>query len=335
MSNVPYRDALPPLLRPSVRIQTRTGREQSLAPGRSKIGGAPDLPRGVQWPTVLIPWKLRDDPLLISVLGKHCLRQDGLLASECPLPFVGQINLAEVAPYDGQHELPDHGLLSFFADIQLDIVIDLQRVFPWGKEDWRAWKVIYTEDLSDLSRAPVPASFSAAQHYTPCALSFRPEWMLPDAESPLIRSFFTPRPEDQTEENSPGDTLDISPELEQIERHQDLLTIIAEIQDREYLGDGPAHRLLGYDEPIQNDVPHTLSAVCGFGPMPANAADKEAPTDAPIPIAPDQWCLLFQLDTDPAANMMWGDAGRLFFCLTREDLAARRFDLVRGLLQQY
>ncbi len=39
-----------------------------------------------------------------------------------------------------------------------------------------------------------------------------------------------------------------------------------------------------------------------------------------------RWRLLLQLDSDDNANMMWGDLGMLYFCLSEESLAARRFD---------
>lgn len=38
------------------------------------------------------------------------------------------------------------------------------------------------------------------------------------------------------------------------------------------------------------------------------------------------WILLFQLDTDAAADMMWGDVGTVYFTIKKDDLAARRFE---------
>lgn len=58
--------------------------------GTTKLGGAPDLPAGTDWPMV-----------------------DGR-----PLTFVAQIDLAEVAPFDSRRLLPATGLLSFFYDTQ-------------------------------------------------------------------------------------------------------------------------------------------------------------------------------------------------------------------------
>lgn len=43
--------------------------------------------------------------------------------------------------------------------------------------------------------------------------------------------------------------------------------------------------------------------------------------------------LLLQLDSDQDANLMWGDAGLLYFWIRTEDLVAGRFDRVWMTLQ--
>lgn len=60
----------------------------------------------------------------------------------------------------------------------------------------------------------------------------------------------------------------------------------------------PAHRMLGHPDIIQND-----------------------PRDAD----PDL-CLLLQVDSDEAAGMEWGDAGRLYYWIRPDDLQARRLE---------
>ena len=47
----------------------------------------------------------------------------------------------------------------------------------------------------------------------------------------------------------------------------------------------------------------------------------------------DDWHLLLQVDSDDAADMMWGDLGRIYFWIRDEDLAARRFDAPGVVLQ--
>jgi len=63
----------------------------------------------------------------------------------------------------------------------------------------------------------------------------------------------------------------------------------------------PRHRMFGYPEPIQYDDPRVWE---------------------------DQ-TLLLQVDADDDAGADWGDVGRLFFLIDRDDLAEHRFDDVR------
>ena len=42
----------------------------------------------------------------------------------------------------------------------------------------------------------------------------------------------------------------------------------------------------------------------------------------------DDWLLLFQIGNDKATDMMWGDAGKLYFWILRDDLQNLRFDRV-------
>ncbi|MEU0834784.1 DUF1963 domain-containing protein [Streptomyces sp. NPDC005969] len=55
--------------------------------------------------------------------------------------------------------------------------------------------------------------------------------------------------------------------------------------------------------------------------------DGEVPWDDPrLSKEAAAWVLLAQFDSDDAADMMWGDAGALYWMIRPEDLAARRFD---------
>jgi uncharacterized protein YwqG len=74
---------------PSVRLKAHSVEERQIKRGATKFGGSPDLPAGYAWP-----------------------HRDGM-----PLPFVAQINLSEVVPYDSLHLLPGEGMLYFFFDI--------------------------------------------------------------------------------------------------------------------------------------------------------------------------------------------------------------------------
>jgi hypothetical protein len=86
------------------------------------------------------------------------------------------------------------------------------------------------------------------------------------------------------------------------------------LEIRDYLAQagGSAHKLLGHDNPVQGPV--------------LEEARHEAKDGA-------DWILLLQLDTDDRAEMMWGDAGMLYFCIRADDLDARRFDQALLIMQ--
>ena len=51
----------------------------------------------------------------------------------------------------------------------------------------------------------------------------------------------------------------------------------------------------------------------------------------------DDWTLLFQLDTveQEGFSLMFGDGGRIYFYIRKEDLRAKRFDRIWLVLQCY
>src|SRR4051812_7438146 len=75
--------------RSSIRLTAHaTEHEDEIPIGASKLGGAPDLPAGYDWP----------------------------LVDQSPLDFVAQINFAETAPYDLDYLLPTSGWFHVFFD---------------------------------------------------------------------------------------------------------------------------------------------------------------------------------------------------------------------------
>ncbi len=68
----------------------------------------------------------------------------------------------------------------------------------------------------------------------------------------------------------------------------------------------PCHQMFGYPVPIQ-DNDHREECVQRFG--------------GEI----DDWRLLLQLDEDNRPVMIWGDAGRAYFWIRKQDLAAGDF----------
>ena len=80
----------------------------------------------------------------------------------------------------------------------------------------------------------------------------------------------------------------------------------------------PHHRVGGYALPVQGAVePEGAQAFHPGKEEQAEAARKQLAADL---------VLLIQIDSDSRSGMEWADAGRLYWMIRREDLAARRFD---------
>ena len=118
------------LVRPSVTLTAEpTASEDSLPIGSSKLGGRPDLPVGLPWPT--------RPPYAWEVPQQHR-----------PLALLAQIALSDIAAVGGTDlELPNCGLLSFFYDA------DDQ---PWGirPEDRAGFNLMWSGDRALQRREP-------------------------------------------------------------------------------------------------------------------------------------------------------------------------------------
>lgn len=82
-------ESLVQLAKPCIEMQRTAADEAMLPVGASKLGGHPDMPKGVHWP----------------------------YQEDRPLLFIGQFRMSEIALHDAQGLLPRHGMLYFFADL--------------------------------------------------------------------------------------------------------------------------------------------------------------------------------------------------------------------------
>jgi uncharacterized protein YwqG len=88
------------------------------------------------------------------------------------------------------------------------------------------------------------------------------------------------------------------------------------------------HRLLGHPDPIQGD----MQLECQLASNGIDYGDEDPRTDV-LRAGATGWRLLLQVDSDEDVGMMWGDVGRLYYWLRREDLAAGAWDAAWLILQ--
>ena len=266
-------------------IALTIAKKEKYKPGATRFGGQPDVPPGFVWPTY-------------EGEGSH------YVVKERPLSFLAQFNCAELAPFDKEHLLPDHGLLSFFYET------DSQR---WGfdPKDKGCARVYWFEDTSVLSAADFPAD------------------MGDDFKFPMVKI----KLESRISYPSWEDFHEVFPdERDDDDAFYDIREALA--------GEDPddSSQLLGWPEVIQHSMFDECDLVSqgyylgdGWRKIPKEVIQRAQET------ARDRWMLLFQLDTVECGDfeLMFGDCGLIYFYITKEDLAARRFDRIWLISQCY
>lgn len=123
--------------------------EKVIAKGTSKIGGFPDLPPEIPYPTMS---------------GYSCKRGDDTERYEkSAMQLVAQINLADIADLDIENKLPHTGILYFFWSGEID---SIHQTNKWVEsvaddpENSAYHKVIwYNGDLANLKRTEPPVPY--------------------------------------------------------------------------------------------------------------------------------------------------------------------------------
>ena len=292
------------LMQESIRIHARPTRLDSLALGASRLSGLPDLPAGVEWPG--------------------------------DLAFIGQVRLEDLACLNVSIPLPSRGTLYFFYDGG-----------AWGDslQDKAGWRVLYGEPSGGKPLRTVRCRLAEDSRHT-CEPT-------PQAEGTL-RCIGDPGLGDT------GHTCELTfdrewtlPYLWNLDADEDEWEGYSELLLRLYgnpSDNDPIHRMLGYPQVIQDemelecqlassrnvapsdwswdvDVAELASGVALGGPGTGGEALQAAARD---------WLLLLQIDTDEEnAGWMWGDCGRIYFWIRKQDLAKRRFDDVWLIKQCY
>lgn len=215
-----------------------------------------------------------------------------------PLDFVAQINLADVVQYHHDQRLPASGRLYFFFD----------KNRYYGDELWRnngkgSYQVIYDDgDVYRLKRSAEPDNLEIK--YVTCALTFFEELTLPDFSSYQIATAFG------------WNYNNLSEDERDIDAYFALLSQLAQT----YPGDHHVlNRIFGYPDVIQTDV--MIEAEAAAHNLAWDQCRYEQRGDEI-----KTWQLLLQVDSDNNAKMMWGDVGKLYYCIQAKALRERRFD---------
>lgn len=246
----------------------------------SRFGGLPDVPAGFEWPT-------------------YTSQNSYDKGQTYALDFMLQVNCADLAKYDTDHLLPDHGLLLFFYSLDSRATC----IEPTQKD---AARVYWFEDISTL--APIDEAAVPEDYYK---LPMTKIAMSHEMSYPSIQEFLMIEPTTYEEYDTAQAELGTSNE-----------------------GIFNALRMLGWPDTVQCSMPSDCELLeqgydlSDYDKIPQQVKEQACKT------ALDRWVLLLQLNTVEEGEVAtFGDDGTLFFFIPKEDLLARRFDRVWMQLQ--
>ena len=266
-------------------IRLKIARKETYKLGATRFGGKPDVPPDFVWPTYE------------GESYDHVVKNR-------PLTFLAQFNCEELAQFDKEHLLPDHGLLSFFYETDTQC---------WGYDpkDTGCARVYWFEDMSALSAANFPADMEE-------------DFKFPMVKIKVDSKYSYPSWEDFSE---------VFPDEKDDDAFNDAWEVMTG-EDPEDPDD--RSQLLGWPDIIQNNM--TLQCELISRGYYLGGSWEKIPLEERSALRTPSvrvWQLLFQLDTVENGDfeLMFGDCGRIYFYIRREDLAQRRFDRV-WLIQQ-
>lgn len=202
-----------------------------------------------------------------------------------PQSFLAQLDLAALRISGGPDWVPERGALFFFYDAE-------QSTWGFDPADRGSWAVIH--DPNGFAAKPLASPGLPDQAvFNERALGGRLSRSRPDAELMGV-----PFPDVDT------------PEYEAYEARLD-----ANAPEN-----APWHQVAGYPAAIQTSAMALECQLASNGVYVGGPEGYASPKRKELEAGVKDWRLLLQIDSDDAANMMWGDLGRLYFWV-REDEA--------------
>ncbi len=220
-----------------------------------------------------------------------------------PLGFLACIDLAALPAGSGLDWIPSDGRLLFYYDMEEQ---------PWGDpKDRDGWKVLYVPASAPINgEAPLPAGL-------------KQEWRVERRFIRFVTASLPPPPDD--------------PAIEALKLSDTETDRYLELSAQRY-GAFPHHQIGGFPDPVQNDDMEMECQMASNEPHGGDESGDRAsgdrdPTAPGIREGAGEWSLLFQIDSDDELDVMWGDAGMLYFWVRREDARKHHFDGVWMVLQ--
>lgn len=176
-----------------------------------------------------------------------------------------------------------------------------QEAWGFDPKDRHRFKLIYTAGSDGLEKRDLPGDLEEHARFTANRVEFRPALSLPGWEEDRIEGLIQDEDSDNYSEVSTGSN----------------------------------NQILGYANNIQGPMELECQLVTN-GINCGKASGYEDPRRAELERGKNEWILLLQIDSeDDKTGMMWGDAGRLYFWIRKQDLINKDFDRAWFILQCY
>ena len=217
------------------------------------------------------------------------------------MALLAQLRMQDAAPYDPDGRLPKSGMLYFFYEAKDQ---------KWGFDPKHRghWKVIYHDgDLAGLQITTPPDNLPEESRFQECKVAFSNEITLPSWESKDVEPLNLSEAERDGYMDFPG-------------------PIVAKA----------GRSIACWD--IPNQIQGEMKFECQLASNGIYVGDSTGYTDPRLPAlekGADDWQLLLQIDSDDPLGMMWGDTGRVYFWVRKQDLARKDFSNVWLSLQCY
>lgn len=206
------------------------------------------------------------------------------------LTFLARLSLEEIRDVLPIDWLPGSGALLFFYDT------DEQ---PWGFDpaDHGGWAVLHVPDLDKPVQRPDKLGDGDVAALLQKNVDFRRIDVYPSYEREAVRALALSDREGED---------------------------YFEIQDAVFQGK-PKHQVSGFPAPVQGDGMELECQLASNGLYCGNASGYEDPRAKLLGPGAAQWKLLFQFDTDDDLDVMWGDAGTIYYWIREEEAKSSDF----------
>lgn len=202
------------------------------------------------------------------------------------LGFLARLSLSEIQTALPIDWLPSNGALLFFYDMKEQ---------PWGfdPKDRGSCAVLLVPELAQANSAPDARGETELCPLPYNGVSFRRLSVLPSWERDSVSAL--------TLSDAEADAY-------------------CELVDQVF-GDHPKHQVGGLPAPVQGDAMELECQLASNGLYCGDASGYKDPRAEALKSGAAKWRLLFQFDSDDNLDVMWGDAGTIYYWI--DESAAR------------